>query len=269
MVLPNLRACRGIITGSAKYTRAMPTKAQLKAVRDLQHRKERTVQGRFLVQGPKLVAELLGSALHTEVVYATEEAAAEMHLPDAVLLPAHELERIGTLESGNSVVAVARMPLRDPIVGLAEDELVIALDGIGDPGNLGTVLRIADWFGVRRVLCSSHSVDAFGPKCVQASMGAIFRVEVHYAELAARLADLRSSGAALQVASMEGRSVFHASLARPAVLVLGSESHGVSDAVRALGGELISVPRIGGAESLNVAMAAAALCMEYTRQDLG
>ncbi|HMC97507.1 MAG TPA: RNA methyltransferase, partial [Flavobacteriales bacterium] len=176
--------------------------------------------------------------------------------------------RIGTLESGNEVVAVVLKPVHAPFSASDPAELVLALDGIADPGNMGTVLRIADWFGVRRVLCSPDSVDEFNPKCVQASMGAILRVEVHRHELSAKLDELRAGGATIYLASMEGASVFDSALRTPAILVLGSEAHGVSKAIRDRGGELISVPRFGGAESLNVAMAASALCMEFTRQRL-
>lgn len=265
-VLPILCACRSFSAGSAKYTRAMSTKAQLKAIRDLHQKKGRLEQGRFIVQGSKLVAELLGSSFSVESIHATAEATERMRLVEAEVLPPHELARLGTLEHGNEVVAVVLMPSWSAFDGLEADELVLALDGISDPGNLGTVLRIADWFGVRRVLCSTDSVDVFNPKCVQSSMGSIFRIEVHYVDLAERLSLLRSQGVALHIASMEGRSVVAMELKRPTILVLGNESHGVSAAVRALQGELVAVPRYGQAESLNVAMAASALCMEYARQ---
>jgi len=244
----------------------MSTKAQLKALRDLHHKKNRMEHRRFIVQGSKLVAELLGSSFAVESIHATAEAADRMRLPNAEVLPDHELARLGTLEHGNEVVAVVHMPTWPELGSLDTDELVLALDGISDPGNLGTVLRIADWFGIGRVLCSTDSVDVFNPKCVQSSMGSIFRVQVHYVDLPERLAALRAKGAALHIASMEGRAVTAMQLKRPTVLVLGSESHGVSAAVRALQGELVAVPRYGQAESLNVAMAASALCMEYARQ---
>lgn len=244
----------------------MPTKAELAAVRALHQRKERTEQGRYLVQGAKLVAELLGAGIRPLALYATEEAAVRMALPQATVLPAREMERLGTLESGNEVVAVVAMPSAGDMAPPAPGELILALDRVADPGNLGTVLRIADWFGVGRVLLEQGSVDPHNPKCVQASMGAIFRVAAHTVPLAAALDDLRAAGATLYLATMEGHSAFALELKRPAVLVLGSESHGLSEAVRSLQAQAIAVPRVGAAESLNVAMAAAALCMEFTRQ---
>lgn len=244
----------------------MSTKADLKFVRSLHQKKVREAEGLFLVQGPKLVGELLASGWPVRSVHATAEMADQLRLIDADILPAHEMDRLGTQESGNTVVAVVERPAQGPFAPLGADELVLALDGVADPGNLGTVLRIADWFGIGRVLCDRASVEVFNPKCVQSSMGAVFRVSVHYVDLAAVLERERAAGATLYIASMEGRSAFDRPLRRPSILVLGSESHGVSAAVRALRGETISVPRIGAAESLNVAMAASALCMEFTRQ---
>lgn len=256
---------RGMM-GSAKYTRPLGTKAILKELRALHQRRHREEQRRYLVQGAKLVGELSGSGIVPEMILATAAAADRMGLHEAVVLPAHDMDRIGTLESGNEVVAVVPFPEQASAAIPVGTELLMALDGIADPGNLGTILRVADWFGIRRVLCSTGSVDVFNPKCVQASMGAVFRVAVGVGDLPGRLADWRTAGVRLYLASMEGVPVFQARLERPAVLVLGSESHGLSEAVRALPGELIAVPRLGGAESLNVAMAASALCMEFTRR---
>jgi TrmH family RNA methyltransferase len=242
------------------------TKALLKHARSLQQKKFRDQHGEFLVQGPKVVAELIASRWPVSALLATEGMAERAEFRGAEVVPAHELDRIGTLESGNELIAIARKPANTPPVDLAADELVIALDGISDPGNLGTVLRIADWFGVGRVWCSAGSVDPFNPKCVQASMGAIFRVAVQHADLGLLLKRQQEQGAVLYLASMEGRSVFAENLARKAILVLGSESHGISAEVRGLKNTLVSIPGKGGAESLNVAMAASALCMEFARQ---
>ena len=241
-------------------------KTLLKHARSLQQKKFRDLHGSFLVQGPKVVEELLRSSWRVETILATAEMARRAGLQQATIVPGHELDRIGTLESGNELIAIVHKAEVLPVTDLGGDELVIALDGITDPGNLGTVIRIADWFGIRRIWCSTNSVEIYNPKCVQASMGAIFRVRVDHVELAPLLARQHSAGAALYKASMEGRSVVKERLASKAVLVLGSESHGLSAEVRALPGTLIGIPGGGGAESLNVAMAASALCMEFTRQ---
>lgn len=253
---------------SAKYIREVSTKVELKRVRALHQKKYREEEGLFLVQGMKLVTELLASGWPVEEIHSTVTVAAHLRHPKLQIWPVYDLERMGTLEHGNEVVAVVPKPDRSHFSPMAADELVLALDGIADPGNMGTLLRIADWFGVKRVVCSVDCVEEFNPKCVQASMGSILRVEVHRAQLPRMLDELRSSGAALYLATMEGDPVFNVELARPAVLVLGSESHGPSQAVRALNARSISIPRAGGAESLNVAGAASALCMEFLRQRL-
>ena len=244
----------------------MSAKEAIASIRALHRRKGREEQGVFLVQGATSVMELLRSGWPVHALHATAPAAERLKLHGAAIWPGHVLERMGTLETGNEVVAVVPMPKVAPITPLAADELVIALDGIADPGNLGTIVRIADWFGITRVLCATGSVDAYNPKTVQASMGGFLRVQVHVADLAPELDRLRSAGATLYMASMEGRPVFDVELKRPAVLVLGHEAHGITRQVRLLASATIAVPRIGNAESLNVAMAASALCMEFTRQ---
>ena len=258
----SLARCAGL----AKYIRGLGTASERRAVRELHQKKNRQEQGLFLVQGAKLVAELLASRCRVRAIHVSEGRAHPYPKELSRFHPPHELDRMGTLESGNEVIAVAEMPATVPLTAPGPDELVLAFDGIADPGNLGTLLRIADWFGARRVLCSADCVEEFNPKCVQSSMGSLFRVHVHRGELRHDLDQLRASGASLYLATMEGAPVFDMRLRRPAVLILGSESHGPSDAVCALEPQAISVPGKGGAESLNVAMAASALCMEFMRQ---
>lgn len=238
----------------------------LKRVRSLHQKKQREELGLFLVQGRKVVGELLTSGLHVDSIHATNEAARDMGLTRAIITAAHDLDRMGTLEHGNEVIAVVRTPptpaKRDP----SGAELVLALDGINDPGNLGTLLRIADWFGIDQVWCSPDCVEAYNPKCVQASMGSLFRVAVCRTDLPTALEEARRNGAHVYKADAGGSNVTTTTIARPAVLVLGSESHGLRGAVREATGSLIAIPRYGRAESLNVSAAAAALCMEFARR---
>lgn len=243
----------------------MTTRSVLKYIRSLHQKKVRDEELLYLAQGPKLFQELLRSGVPYAAVYANAGAAVDLPQKDLEVLPQYEMDRIGTLESGNEIVAVVRKPYW-PLPETIESNLTLALDGISDPGNLGTIMRIADWFGINDIFCMRDSVDAFNPKCVQASMGAIFRVAVHYVDLPQQLRTLRENGAELYLATMEGASVFEQTLKKPAVLVLGSESHGLSEEVRNLGGRLIAVPGSGRSESLNVAMAASALSMEFFRQ---
>jgi len=250
----------------------MLSQAELKRVRALQQKKYRAETNRFLVQGRKVVAELLASSVRTETLFASEEAAAFIRAAAAdrqvpvEILPAHQLERVGTFETGNELVAVAVASDAPAFRAPAAGELMLALDDVHDPRNMGGLLRIADWFGISRVICSPDCMEIYNPKVVQSSMGSLFRVEVRYAPLADELRQCNGAGARIFLADMDGTPVFQAELAHPAVLVLGSESHGLSEAMRALDAKVISIPRLGRAESLNVAMAAAALCTEFARQ---
>jgi len=252
----------------------MISQAELKRVRALQQKKVRLETRRFLAEGRKVVAELLASALHTEAVYATEAAAAwirpaaERRGVPVHVLAAHALERLGTLDTGNELVAVALEPDAPSFRAPAPGELMLALDDVHDPRNMGGIQRIADWFGVARVLCSPDCIETYNPKVVGAAMGSLFRVPVRSAPLVEELQRCAAAGARVFLAHMEGTPMFQATLSRPAVLVLGSESQGLSAALRALAAEPIAIPRLGGAESLNVAMAAAALCTEFARQAL-
>ncbi len=250
----------------------MISQGELKRLRALQQKKFRGESGRFLVQGRKVVAELLRSSFHTETILATEEAAewvkplaAEKRI-QVQILASHELDKIGTFEKGNELIAVAVEPEPFGFRAPRGSELMLALDGVRDPRNFGGLLRIADWFGIRRVVASHDCMETYNPKCVQSAMGSLFRVEVRRANLLTELTQCAAQGAHVYIADMDGTSIYEAKLARPAVLILGSESHGHSQAVESMKATVLSIPRVGHAESLNVAMAAAALCTEFTRQ---
>ena len=241
----------------------------MKRVRALHQRKFREAEGLFLVQGRKMVRELLTSALEVLEVHATEDAARELGLTDALIAPAHDLERMGTFTHGNELVAVVRKPTLPSLILPGADRFVLAVDDVSDPGNLGTLLRIADWFGAEQLWCSLESVEVWNPKCVQASMGSLFRVAVVPADLPSALSQAAEEHVHVYKAEASGADVFTVQLARPAVLVMGSESHGLSKGVLDAPGSSISIPSFGGAESLNVSAAAAALCMEFVRQGRG
>jgi TrmH family RNA methyltransferase len=247
--------------------------AELKRARALQQKKFRSESRRFLVQGRKVVEELLRSSWQAEVIFASEEAAdfvqplARAKNVPVRLLPDHELSKIGTLEKGNELIALAVMPDQAKARAPRAKEVILALDGIADPRNMGGLLRIADWFGIEQVLCSQDCMEVWNPKCVQSTMGSLFRVNVRYVRLFDELTTLAGAGAHLYVADMGGDTVYDVPLSAPAVLVMGSESHGISAAVRAMEQvRIVAIPRVGGAESLNVAMATAGLLTELTRQ---
>lgn len=245
----------------------MLTSAQRKDIIALQRKKERDDRRQFLVEGPKLVEELLASGWRVDRVVAVAEWAEGRNLSCPLhVVPPTELERVSAMETPNQVLAVARMPaaLAPPT---APSGLVLALDGLQDPGNLGTILRTADWFAVEQVVCSPDCADRFNPKVVQASMGAVFRVPLAAAPLAKWLGQLPAT-VDIAGAFLGGENLFTTPRPTPAVLVLGSEGRGISDAVAAQVRRRITIPRPGRGESLNAAIAAALLCAEWRRDML-
>ena len=242
----------------------MLTAAQRKDIVALQRKKERDDRRQFLVEGPKLVEELLASGWTVERIVAVAEWAEGRDLPCPIhIVPPSELERVSAMETPNQVLAVARMPAAT-LPPASPAGLVLALDGIQDPGNLGTILRTADWFAVEHVVCSPDCADRFNPKVVQAGMGAVFRVSLSTTPLAHWLDQVP---AAVEVAGafLDGDNLYATALPTLAVLVLGSEGRGISAEVAERVRRRITIPRPGRGESLNAAIAAALFCAEWRR----
>lgn len=236
------------------------TKNQLHDLKSLHQKKGREEQGRYLIEGKKIVEEALDSRLvEMDCVVHTASFDASI-IPDSIhsfhVSPA-EMQRISTLRSPQEVLAVCRIPAFNSPKG----NRILCLDGIQDPGNLGSILRIADWFGIPEVLLSKGSVDCFNPKTVQASMGSIFRIAIHYTELEVFLkhTQLPVFGAVL-----EGRSIQDVDWHHEGILVIGSESTGISPSIMPLLRERITIPRFGNAESLNAAIACGILCAKWS-----
>jgi TrmH family RNA methyltransferase len=229
----------------------------------LHRKKDRQEHGLFLVEGVKLVDELLASGWGVVRIVAVE-AWAQGRAPAApvTLVSESELARVSAMEAPNQVLAVARMPRELPAPPPAG--LVLALAGIQDPGNMGTILRLADWFGVSRVVCSPDCAERFNPKVVQASMGSLFRVPVHRLDLADYLAGAEA-GVEVAGACLDGENLFRIVPREPAVIVLGSEGRGIPDELMPHIRRRITIPRTGRAESLNVAAAASVICAEWRR----
>jgi len=249
----------------------MVSKALAKYVRSLQQRKYRQRHAAFLVEGAKSVLELLGSGLRIEYLLATPAFAER--LPAAASLPLHlaseeELTQLGTLQTNAAALAVVQRPPEPPLLArLPATRLVLALDNVADPGNLGTLWRLADWYGLPGLVLSENCADPFNPKAVAASMGAFGRVPVWAGrDLAAWLATLpREVG--VFGADLEGDNVHKLHLQPAGVLVMGSESHGLSPEVAAQLTRRLHIPHGPGghAESLNVAVSAAILLDNFFR----
>ncbi len=237
------------------------TKAELQRVRELRDKRRREAEGLFVVENPKVVAELLAAGHRFEVVYSTEDYAA----PAGVAVRrvgAEELARMSHLPTPSGVLAVGRIERAELGAGELERGLTLALDGIQDPGNVGTLIRIADWFGCARVVLSPDCADLFSQKVINASMGSFARVRVVVAELAGVLTE---AGVPVLVADLEGESVEGLGAMADAVLVIGAEGRGPSAAVRAAATRRVTIPRHGGAESLNAAVAAGIVCAALRR----
>ena len=238
----------------------MISKNEIKEIRALGQKKFREERGLFVVEGEKLVEEALRSGFDVVAHYRVEDIGAET------------MGRISQLTHPSPALAVVRRPAPvEPV--LDPDELVLALDGVRDPGNLGTILRIADWFGIRQVLASPDTVECYNPKAVQATMGAIFRVRVHYCDLPALLrCPVKPGMTNVYGTFLEGDNIYQAPLTRGGILVMGSEADGISPEVAAAVDRKLFIPPFPAdahtSESLNVAVATAICCSEFRRREI-
>ncbi len=251
----------------------MLTKEEIQRLRSMREKKHREALGLFVIEGEKVVAELLVAKFPFEEVYVTPKwaqiaaalrAAAGAGAKTAFHeISTEDMERVSHFPAPSGVLAVGRI-VRLPLpAGTLDRGLTLALDGVQDAGNVGTLLRIADWFGLDRVVCSPDCADLFNQKVINASMGSFVRVRVHTADLAAALAGVK---APVLGCDLTGDSVHALPSLRDAVIVIGSEGRGLSPAVKNCVTRLITIPRMGQAESLNAAVAAAIVCDNLRRK---
>ncbi len=249
------------------------TKADIARLRSLQDKKHREALGLFVVEGEKVVGELLAAKFPFIELYATEAWEGRAATPLAAVrrgtesapyheISAAEMARISHYPTPSSVLAVGRITRATLAPGALNRGLTLALDGIQDPGNVGTLLRIADWFAFDRVVLSPDCADLFSQKVINASMGSFARVTAHTAPLAAALAGCT---ALVLGCDLAGDNVHTLSPLRNAVVVIGSEGRGLSPAVAACVTRRVTIPKFGGAESLNAAVAAAIVCDNLRR----
>ena len=242
----------------------MISKNQLKLLRALGQKKQRKAQGLFLVQGEKNVLELVNSTLAVKQIFATAEFLAEQpqlaHF-ECIESSLDELTKASTLVSNNAAIAVVEIPQVD--VPKAQG-LMIALDGVSDPGNLGTIIRVADWYGIKHIVASTDCADPYNPKTISATMGSFGRVTVSQLDLATYL---QQSNLPIYGAFLEGESVHKTQFSAEGILLMGSESHGVRQSAAQYVTDKITIPAFGGAESLNVAMATGIILDNMRRQN--
>ena len=240
----------------------MVSKNQIKLITSLQQKKYRIVNQLFFAEGVKVIQELLESDFELDHLYTTQNDFEEVLINKKTLIHENDLKKISALTSPNSCLAVFKMPAEREIV---ESGLIIALDSIRDPGNLGTILRLCDWFGIHQIVCSKETVDIYNPKVVQATMGSITRVNVKYIDLNDFLSRTK-----LPVFGtfMDGANIYKESLPQEGIIVMGNEANGISDELEGIIQNRLSIPRFGDlkkTESLNVATATAIILSEFRR----
>lgn len=248
----------------------MLTKATIKYIQSLQHKKFRDEEGVFIAEGPKLVKELLeGNIFTCKSIYALPEWAEmpSVNLKNGLAFPVElikdfELEKISTLSKPNQVLALfEKKPVNNkPIL---KNKISLVLDDIQDPGNLGTIIRIADWFGVENVICSLHTADMYNSKVVQSTMASLQRINLIYTDIPTWLAE--NKNIRIFAAALHGEPLQKIGYLKEGIIIIGNESKGISDAVIQLAHEKITIPRYGQAESLNAGVAAGVILYEVRR----
>lgn len=239
----------------------MISKQQQKYIQSLHNKKYRTEYGEFLVEGEKALEELLSSDFEVVRLFCSEDFSGRL-LPgqrfaahpctkDAVIAPASAIAAVSTFKSNSAGLAIVKQKRLSPPQNF--ERVTLILDNIHDPGNLGTIIRLADWYGIRHVICSPETVEFYNPKVISSTMGSFTRINVFYTSLPAFIKDF---GFPVYGADLEGTNVHHHHFEEKTGLVIGSESHGISPEVSGLLTARVTIPRLGAAESLNAAMAA-------------
>ena len=240
----------------------MVSKNQIKLITSLQHKKFRIEHQLFIAEGVKVIQELLQSNFVLEHLFVTERIFENAATSKLTLIKEQEMQKITALHSPSSCLAIFKIPAEFKIENKG---LIVALDDIRDPGNLGTIIRLCDWFGVKQIVCSEATVDVYNPKVIQATMGSIARVTVNYADLNEYL---EMTSLPVYGTFMVGATIYKEVLPEEGILVFGNEANGISSEIEKKIKNRIAIPRFGDnqkTESLNVATAAAIFLSEFRR----
>ncbi|MDD2819894.1 MAG: RNA methyltransferase [Flavobacterium sp.] len=240
----------------------MLSKNQIKFISGLHQKKQRIANQLFFAEGVKCIQELVQSNFELEHLYTIQDDFEEVIAANKTLISDSELKKISALTTPNSCLAIFKMPQEKAII---ESGLILALDSIRDPGNLGTILRLCDWFGIEQLICSKETVDIYNPKVVQATMGSITRVNVNYVDLNGFIAQTK-----LPVFGtfMDGENIYKCNLPQEGIIIMGNEANGISSELEQLVQNRLTIPRFGNlqkTESLNVATATAIILSEFRR----
>lgn len=253
----------------------MLSKNKIKFIHSLEMKKHRDETGVFIAEGNKLTEEALMSGFNIESLICTEEfyqlhSSSEKNVGEIIICDKDSIRKASLLQAPQEAMAIVQKPAKQDEVQTVQ-QLSIALDCIQDPGNLGTILRIADWFGIEALICSSDTVDIYNPKVVQASMGAIFRVKTVYTDLALFLQNEIKKGTPVYGTFLDGKNIYEQSLSRHGIIVMGNEGKGISAEIEKMVTQKLQIPSFAkgekGSESLNVAVATAICCSEFMRRN--
>lgn len=239
----------------------MLSKNQIKFIIQLRQKKNRLKHQLFIAEGVKVINELLDSNFKLHGLFTVDPFNSNANF-DEIIISQTELKKISCLTTPNKALAVFKMPKPRPV---NKEQLIVALDDVRDPGNLGTIIRLCDWFGIGDLVCSAKTVDVYNPKVVQATMGSITRVNVSYVDLSVFLDKVETT---VFGAFMDGKSIYESKLPNTGVLILGNEANGISESIKNHINQRISIPRFGtlkATESLNVATATAILLSEFRK----
>lgn len=250
----------------------MLSKAALKLIKSLELKKYRKESGLFVAEGGKTVNDLIDCGFKAEKIFATKEWIASNKLSgktEAVEVSSEEMKRASFLRTPQGILALFRQPAHQADVDLPAERLCLALDDVQDPGNLGTIIRIADWFGIEEIFCSNGCADAYSPKTVQATMGAIGRVRIHYTDLPEFLSSIKGK-APIYGTFLDGDDIYGKELCNNGIIVMGNEGNGIGDECAKHIDQRILIPNYPAgratSESLNVSMATAIICSEFRRR---
>ena len=248
----------------------MLSKNKIKYIRSLELKKNRKEEQVFIAENGKLVGDLLGH-FSCKLLVATSEWLNEhprVKADEVIEVTREELSRVSLLKTPQEVLAVFKQPCYEFQLDVIKESLCLALDDVQDPGNLGTIIRVADWFGIEHIFCSHGTVEAFNPKTVQATMGALARVKLHYCDLPALIASLKD--VPVFGTFLDGDNMYQEELAGNGLIVMGNEGNGVSQEVSKLINRRLYIPNYPQerktSESLNVAVATSIICAEFRRR---
>jgi len=253
----------------------MLSKNKIKLIRSLDSKKSRLEHGLFVAEGEKLVSEIIESQITVSYLVATETWFSEnkekkLNCLEKGFATEDELKKASFLKTPQRVLCLVKLPKQELNLESLKNKLSIILDNVQDPGNLGTIIRIADWFGIEHVICSQNSADAFNPKVVQATMGAICRVKIYYENLNEVLTNVKTLGIPIYGTALDGENIYNTSLTPNGFIVMGNESNGLHPSTITFLDKQLNIPFFPEnqkrSESLNVAVATAIVCSEFRRR---